>query len=174
VVSEPFLWRMFGWARVDVSVASSRTSAGESGKPSVSTVMPVGDRHLVLWLARRLLEEAGGPDPDSVPLVAPPERARWVAPVTRHFTASGLGPHLVVSRSGLFNRRTHAVPHARVQSLQVRQGPWQRRLGLADLHVDSPPGPVHVRARHRDVAEVRRMLEEANRLARAARAGLTG
>ena len=47
-------------------------------------------------------------------------------------------------------RRTHVVPHARVQSLQLHQGPWQRRLGLADLQVDSPPGPVRVRARHRD------------------------
>ncbi len=38
--------------------------------------------------------------------------------------------------------RTHAVPYARVQSLRLGQGLWQRRLGLADVHVDSPPGPV--------------------------------
>ena len=54
----------------------------------------------------------------------------------------GVGEHLVVSREGMLTRRTHVVPHARVQSLRLHQGPWQRLLGLADLLVDSPPGPV--------------------------------
>ncbi|NUR06299.1 MAG: PH domain-containing protein [Nocardioidaceae bacterium] len=174
VVSEPVFWRRFGWARVDVSVAGYGSGGGENGRPAVSTVMPVGPRNVVLWLARRLLEETGSPDPDEVVLVPPPPRARWVAPVGRHFMSSGVGPHLLVSRSGFLNRRTHAVPHARVQSLQLHQGPWQRRLGLADLHVDSPPGPVRVRAQHRDAADVRGLLEEANRLARDARTRLTG
>jgi putative membrane protein len=104
-----------------------------------------------------------------VPLTAPPARARWVAPVARHFLAAGLGPHLWVSRGGLLNRRTHVVPHARVQSLQLRQGPLQRRLGLADVQVDSPPGPVKVLARHRDAAEARRLLHDGHALARTAR-----
>jgi putative membrane protein len=173
VVSEPLFWRGFGWARVDVSVAGY--GSGESdGKPSLSTVMPVAPRSLVLWLARRLLAETGAPDPDDVALTPPPPRSRWVAPLQRHFLSAGVGPHLLVSRSGLLNRRTHAVPHARVQSLQVHQGPWQRRFGLADLTVDSPPGPVSVRARHRDAGEARRLLVEANALAREARGRLQG
>jgi putative membrane protein len=102
-------------------------------------------------------------------LSPPPERSRWVAPVRRNFLFSGVGEHLVVSREGIFTKRTHAVPHARVQSLQVRQGPWQRRLGLADLQVDSPPGPVKVRVRHRDAGEARRLLDQENEVARAAR-----
>jgi putative membrane protein len=56
-----------------------------------------------------------------------------------------------------------------VQSLRLSQGPLQRRLGLADLHVDSPPGPVHVRARHRRADEARALLEQEQALARAAR-----
>ncbi len=75
----------------------------------------------------------------------------------------------MVSREGIINRRTHVVPHARVQSLRLHQGPWQRRLGLADLHVDSPPGPVSVHARHRVAAEARALLLEENDVARAAR-----
>jgi putative membrane protein len=80
----------------------------------------------------------------------------------------------------MLTRRTHVVPHARVQSLQLRQGPWQRRFGLADLQVDSPPGPVRVRARHRDAHEARALLQRENDVARRARAaripgpGLTG
>ena len=168
VVTEPLLWRGFGWARLDVALAGYATPDG-NGKPSASTLMPVAPRPLVIWLARRVLEHSGSPDPDEVVLSPPPERSRWVAPVRRNFLFSGVGEHLVVSREGIFTKRTHAVPHARVQSLQVLQGPWQRRLGLADLQVDSPPGPVKVRVRHRDAGEARRLLDQENEVARAAR-----
>jgi putative membrane protein len=169
VVTEPFMWRGLGWARLDVAVAGQVGNA-EDGKPSASTVMPVAPRPLVIWLARTLLADAGGPDPEAVVLTAPPARARWVAPVRWRFLASGIGEHLVVSRHGFLTRRTHIVPHARVQSLQLHQGPWQKRLGLADLLVDSPPGPVKVRARHRDAAQARELLDEEIRVTRAARA----
>ena len=123
----------------------------------------------MLALARLLLAEYGSPDPDEVRLTAPPARARWAAPVRRLFLLGGVGEHLVVSREGMLTRRTHVVPHARVQSLQLHQGPWQRRLGLADLLVDSPPGPVSVRARHRDAGEARRLLDREQALAEPAR-----
>ena len=158
VISEPILWRRFGWAKLDVAVAGYAQGSDSDGRPSASTVMPVAPRPVVLSLARRLLAASGGPDPDEVRLSPPPARARWAAPLRRRFMAGGLGDHLVVSKQGMFNRRTHVVPHARVQSLQLHQGPWQRRLGLADLHVDSPPGPVSVVARHRDASEARRLL----------------
>jgi len=180
VVSEPLLWRRFGWAKLDVALAGYAASSDADGRPSASTVMPVASRPLVIALARRLLAEAGSPDPDAVGLTPPPVRARWVAPVRRRFLSSGAGEGLVVSREGMLTRRTHVVPHARVQSLQLRQGPWQRRLGLADLQVDSPPGPVRVRARHRDAHEARAQLARENDIARRARAarspgsGLTG
>ena len=174
VVTEPVLWRGFGWAKLDVALAGYATSSETDGRPSASTVMPVAPRPFVLELARRLLAEAGSPDPDEVTLLAPPERSRWAAPVRRRFFAAGVGEHLVVSREGVLTRRTHVVPHARVQSLRLAQGPWQRRLGLADLLVDSPPGPVRVRARHRDMVEVRRLLDLENDRARRARTARPG
>jgi putative membrane protein len=131
--------------------------------------MPVASRETVLALARMLLVESGGPDPEAVVLTPPPPRSRWVAPVRRRFLASGVGDDLVVSREGVLTRRTHIVPHARVQSLQLHQHPWQRLLGLADLQVDSPPGPVKVRARHRDAGEARALLDRENAVARRAR-----
>ena len=176
VVTEPFLWRGLGWARLGVSLAGSGRGDSERG-PATSTVMPVARRAEVLALARLLLAEYGSPDPDEVRLTAPPARARWVAPVRRLFLLGGVGEHLVVSRDGMLTRRTHVVPHARVQSLRLHQGPWQRRLGLADLLVDSPPGPVSVRARHRDAGEARRLLDREQALAKPARGqlgGLTG
>jgi putative membrane protein len=157
VVSEPVMWRSLGWARLDVAVAGEQRA--EDGRPAASTVMPAAPREQVMALARTLLAGSGGADPDSVPLRRPPRRARWAAPVSRRFLAVGVDEHLVVSRQGLLTRRTHVVPLARVQSLQLHQGPWQRRLGLADLRVDSPPGPVKVRGYHRDAVEARRLLE---------------
>jgi putative membrane protein len=168
VVTEPFMWRGFGWARLDVAVAGNDASERD-GKPSASTVMPVAPRAVVMALARTLLAESGSPDPDEVVLTAPPTRSRWVAPVGRRYLAGGVGEHLVVSRAGVLTRRTHVVPHARVQSLQVHQGPWQRRLRLADLQVDSPPGPVKVRVRHRDAHEARALMEQESVVTRRAR-----
>ncbi len=166
LVSEPLPWRRLGWARLDVAVAGYSSGQDETGGLSASTVMPVAPRALVLSLARTLLS---GPDPDAVALTPPPERSRWVDPVARRFRAGGLGADLAVAREGLWTRRTHAVPHARVQSVQMQQGPWQRRLGLADLRVDSPPGPVRARLRHRDAGEVRALLDREHALAAEAR-----
>lgn len=165
VVSEPLLWRRLGWARLDVSIAGYGTT-GENEGPAPSTVLPVGDRATVRYLTQHVL---GGIDPDAVPLHPAPRRARWAAPVGWRFMAAGLGESLVVSREGWFVRRTHAAPHARVQSLRLSQGPWQRRLGLADVHVDSPPGPTSVRARHRQEGEARAFLETERSASRAAR-----
>ena len=169
VVTEPLMWRPWGWARLDVSVAGHAHSDRDD-RPSASTMMPVAPRAQVLSLARALLADSGSPDPAAVTLGPPPTRARWVAPVRRHFLAGGLGERLVVSREGVLGRRTHVVPHARVQSLRLHQGPLQRRLRLADLSVDSPPGPVGVRLRHRDADEARRLMDEARVLGRSARA----
>ncbi len=158
VVTEPLMWRWLGWSRLDVSIAG-RTEHEGNGKPSASTVMPVAPHAVVLSLARTLLANAGGPDPGLVELTAPPDRARWVAPVRWRYLGFGVGEDLLVAREGVLTRRMHVVPHARVQSLQIHQRPLQRRLGLADLRVDSPPGPVKVRARHRDEREARVLLD---------------
>lgn len=154
VVSEPLFWRALGWARLDVSIAGYGTGVDEG--PAPSTVLPVGDRRTVLRLARHVLR---GLDHETVPQRPVPSRARWVAPVAYRFLRVGADERLVVSREGWLTRRTHAAPQARVQSVRITQGPWQRRLGLADVHTDSPPGPTTVRARHRDAAEARRFFD---------------
>lgn len=166
VVSEPLLWRQLGWARLDVSVAGAAASDDE-GKLLSSTVLPVGPRDQVMALARHVLR---GLDPDAVRLTPPPERSRWLDPIARHFTVAGLDDRLLVSRGGWWNRKTHAVPQRRVQSLRLDQGPWERRLGLANLRVDSPPGPVGVVFHHRDELEARALLEQAAELGRLDRA----
>lgn len=177
LLSEPAPWRRMGWARLDVSVAGYGGGGDSDGGPSATTVMPVAPRALVLRLAAHLLgggsdrpgADAEDLDPDAVPLTPPPPRARWLDPFARRFLGAGTSEELVVSREGWFTRRTHVVRHARVQSLRLTQGPLERRLGLADVHVDSPPGPVQVVARHRDVAQARELLERERALAESAR-----
>jgi putative membrane protein len=172
VVSEPLLWRRMGWARLDVSVAGYGNADDLEGRPAATTVMPVAPRTQVLDLARYLLrgeDEDAEVDLGALALTPPPDAARWLDPVARRTRAAGVGADLVASREGWMVRRTHLVRHGRVQSLRLSQGPLQRRLGLADLHVDSPPGPVRVRARHRRVEEARALLEQESLLARQAR-----
>jgi putative membrane protein len=62
------------------------------------------------------------------------------------------------------------VPHERVQSARLSQGPLQRRLGLATVHLDTSPGPVQPTAHHRDAQDARNLLDAEVNLARLARA----
>jgi putative membrane protein len=55
---------------------------------------------------------------------------------------------------------TDVVPHAKVQSLRVVQGPLQRRLRLASLHLDTAGRYVAGRAPHRDVRDADGLLAE--------------
>jgi putative membrane protein len=172
VISEPVMWRPFGWAKLDVSLAGAGGMTESDGGPSATTVMPVADRAAVLALATHLLR---GHDTDvevdvaAIALAPPPVRARWLDPLAQRFMGVGMGRDVVVARQGWFTRTTHAVRHARVQSVRLSQGPLQRRLRLADMHVDSPPGPVHVVARNRDAEETRRLWETEAELAERAR-----
>ncbi len=172
VVSEPVMWRPFGWAKLDVSVAGSGGVSESDGGPAATTVMPAAALEEVLALAAHLLRGDDAHidlDISAVPLTSPPAGARWLDPVSRRFMGAGHDGELAVARSGWFTRSTHAVRHGRVQSVRLSQGPLQRRLGLADVHLDSPPGPVQVRARHRAAADARWIFEEEQRLAHAAR-----
>ncbi|GAB2735375.1 PH domain-containing protein [Nocardioides pakistanensis] len=155
VVTEPLMWRRFGWARLDVSIAGYGTGVESEAAPPTA-VLPVGRRDVVHALARHVLQ---GLEPTEVELKPVPRRARWFAPIGYRYLGVGTDEQLVVAREGWVGRRTHAVPQARAQSVRLTQGPLQRRLGLADVHLDSPPGPVTARAKHRDATEARRLFD---------------
>ena len=165
VVHEPLLWRRPGWARLEVSVAGYESGSGDQAEAS-SVLMPVAPVAEALDLVRSVL----GRDITTVPLTRAPDRARWLAPLTAWTLELGQDADLLVSRRGFWSRRLDVVPHGRVQSVRLAQGPLRRRLGLADVHVDSPPGPVQVRGPLRDPADARAFLREAAAAARAARA----
>jgi putative membrane protein len=171
VISEPLLWRRAGWARLEVSVAGYTSGQGEEAQAS-SVLMPVAPVREIHALADHVLGRAVG----AVPLARAPKRARWLAPLSAWTLALGQDDDLLVSRRGFWVRRLDAVPHGRVQSLRLVQGPGRRRLGLADVLVDSPPGPVQVRGTLREAADARDYLKTAQAQsfrARHPRSGLT-
>ena len=169
VVHEPLLWRRPGWARLEVSVAGYASGSGDQAQAS-SVLLPVAPVAEVHRLAGHVL----GRDIRAVAVTGSPKRARWLAPLTAWTLALGQDADLVVSRRGFWSRRLDVVPHGRVQSVHIEQGPLRRRLRLADVLVDSPPGPVRVRGPLRDPREARVSLErlvDASRAARALAAG---
>jgi putative membrane protein len=164
-VVRPWLWRLGGdWVRVEVNVAGYTGEQPEA----TSVLLPVGpaaDARAVLALA------LPGVDVDAVPLVPAPVRARWLDPVAWRRLAAGADDRVFASRRGVLRAETDVVPHAKTQSLRWTQGPVQRRLGLATVHLDSTPGPVRPMAAHRDAAEALALLAAQAERARVARAG---
>ena len=163
-ITEPLLQRPFGLARLELSVAGGMKDNG-SGDEGSGIALPVAPRDLVWRLAADLI----GADPSAVPTTGPPRRASWLRPFGRPWLAFGMDDRLVVSRAGLFARRTDLVPLARVQSLRLTQGPLQRWLRLASVHADSPVGLVNAQGVHREPAEARRLVQEGVARARQAR-----
>ena len=149
VVVEPVVWRWLGWCEVQVTVAGVR-SRGDDEARFTSTLVPVIERDAG---ARLAIDALGSGGPSATPLHSPPKRARWLDPVGWPVLRLGTGAGQVVTRRGLLVRRTDVVPRHKVQSCAVVQGPLQRRLGLASLHVHLPSGPVDAEGRHREAGE---------------------
>jgi len=183
-LSQPLLWRLFGWWRVQVNVAGF---AGEGNEAqSASTLLPVAsaaEASAVLSLVLPALEAdlaatqgpaglaAGlsGTSAEGGWLVAP-RSARWVDPVAWRRSGALVTDGALLVRRGRLRRELDVVPHERTQSLLVAQGPLQRRLGLASLALHSTSGPVSPRAEHLALPDATALLEEQAARARAARA----
>jgi putative membrane protein len=155
VVVEPLLWRLLGWARLDVTVAGVGGSDDDLEQQVESALMPVADRDEVNRLVQRLL----GVAPVAVPLVAAPRRAWWLSPVGQRLLGVGVHHDVVITRRGVLTTRTDVVPRRKIQSVRLLQGPLQRRLGLATTKINLPSGPVAALAPHRDQAEAWWLLQ---------------
>ena len=160
-IVSPLLWRHRGWVRVSVTIAGV-----ESDQVRPDVLIPVAPRPEALALVGEVLP---GVDVDALPFDSAPSRARWRAPWSWRLLACAITPEVIAARSGRLTRRVSIALHARVQSVRVTQGPWERRYRLASLHVDSAPGPVEVIARHladSDVAALARREVDHMRRAR--------
>ncbi|HYR07554.1 MAG TPA: PH domain-containing protein [Longimicrobium sp.] len=82
-----------------------------------------------------------------------------------------LPPGYVLARSGVLNRVTWIVPDRKLQTLHVRDTPFQRRLGLSTLVVDTAAGGRQAAVIDLPHSTARRLLQELAERARAAGRG---
>lgn len=163
-IEQQLLWRPKGWVKLTVNVAgyAGRNTEG----PTSSTLLPVAPWPVARALLQRVLPDV---DVDRVPRVSAPRRARWLRPIGWRFLRYGSDEKVFVSEVGWLTRRIAVVPHAKMQSVRITQGPLQRALRLATVHVDTPVGPVDAVALHRSSDEARHIAEAQAELARHAR-----
>ena len=153
---EPLVWRPFGWCRMRVDVAGRHHREGESEAESrqLRALLPVGTREQARELLERIVPDAPG---DRIP---PPARARLKTPLRFHYLSWGGSETCVVTTSGRVARVTDWVPLEKVQSLRRVQGPIQRWLHLATIHVDTAGRNVHAAIRDRDASEADQILTD--------------
>ncbi|WTP63495.1 PH domain-containing protein [Streptomyces phaeochromogenes] len=142
-IVEPLLWRRRGWVRVELDVAGS----------SNSVLVPVAPREVADAVVARVLPGVTVP----TSLARPPRRAGWCVPFWWRGYGLAVTDTVFVARHGLLRRSIALVPHAKVQSVRLEQGPWQRHKGLADVRVDTGANKT-VTARLRDAAEASELL----------------
>lgn len=142
-IVEPLLWRRRGWVRVELDVAGS----------SNSVLVPVAPREVADAVVARVLPGVTVP----TSLSRPPRRAGWCVPFWWRGYGLAVTDTVFVARHGLLRRSIALVPHAKVQSVRLEQGPWQRRKGLADVRVDTGANKT-VTARLRDASEAAELL----------------
>ncbi|HEU0301778.1 MAG TPA: PH domain-containing protein [Longimicrobium sp.] len=119
------------------------------------------------WVARELHIQPGGALAPYVAVFLPLVwlMARW------QYRNRGwaLPPGYVMARSGVMNRITWIVPDRKLQTLHLRETPFQRRLGLSTLVVDTAAGGRQASVIDLAHSTARRLLEELAVRARGAR-----
>ncbi|MET3950864.1 PH domain-containing protein [Arthrobacter sp. UYEF36] len=193
-VSQPPLWRIFGWYRIQVNVAGYGAAGSNGEASSRTTLLPVGTFPDVLTMLSLVLPDPGSQEPvriftaginglaPAVPVegqavsgpddggfVTTPRRARLLAPLgwrRNGFTATGTA---LLIRSGRWWRHLVVIPHQRTQSMALEQGPLARRFRVADLVLHTTAGPVSPRLVQAGLDEGRALLDAQAARARAAR-----
>ncbi|MEV2216847.1 PH domain-containing protein [Streptomyces sp. NPDC050997] len=156
-IVEPLLWRRWGsprsseaesgggWVRVELDVAGS----------SNSVLVPVAPRAVAESVVARVLPGVTVPPPSA--LSRPPRRAGRCRPVWWRGYGLAVNDSVFAARHGLLSRSLSLVPHAKVQSVRLAQGPWKRLWRVADVKVDTGANKT-VTARLRDAGEAAELL----------------
>ena len=150
-LTQPLLWRPFGWCRLQVDVAGRQRKRRENSAQSgqMRAVLPVGSLSEAQWLLSRIIPAAPVADRPA------PTRSRVKAPLSYHWLS--WGSRRALPGHGQWTaaaRSTHWVPLAKVQSFRVTEGPLQRRLHLASIHVDTAGRAMRAALRDRSEVEV--------------------
>lgn len=159
------IWRRLGWVRVLVDLGGNPAS-GEAGQQGATVLLPVTTWPVALAVVSHVLP---GVDLSAPEFEGIPRRARFRSLLQQPRVGVAITPQVFVARRGWLTQWLTVVPHERVQSARVSQGPWERALGLASLHVDSVPGPVRATVPHMAEGRARETVEAELDLAQQAR-----
>jgi putative membrane protein len=154
-VMQPLMWRPFGWWQIRIDTAGHSKEKGAAGQPN-TTMLPVGDvedvaRVLSLVLPGFATEQhravigAGMTSRGRDSFTGSPRRAAWIRPFSWQRTGYTVLDGVILLRRGFVWRSLAIVPLARLQSLEIEQGPIDRVLGLARARLHTVSGPVHPR-----------------------------
>lgn len=147
-VVEPLLWRKYGWVRLEIDVAGYGIVSAEDGV-SVTTLLPISDWPLAQALIGELIAEPH-PETHQEFVNRASKRARVFAPIGWKHRWLTRSADAVCSYTGWITKRTQIIPQAKVQSVSIDQGPWQRRLKVASVSIQTPDGPVNIELKHLD------------------------
>ncbi|WP_286955016.1 MULTISPECIES: PH domain-containing protein [Corynebacterium] len=149
-VAQPWMWRLFGWYQVQVSIAGYGATAG---KGSGSTrILPVGSREHALALFELVgpldaaeITEYALPEGATRPTFNSPRRAWWASPVDRAQQAVTLLGDATVTHAGRLTRRVMAIENSHIQELTYQAGPVDQLCNLASVRLELVGGPVRMR-----------------------------
>lgn len=177
-VSQPLLWRRMDWWSVNITVAGAQS---ESLEDSIVTLMPAGTRAEVETLLWAIFPTLGSNDDHALVnellygkgpssrLVTASERARILDLIQRTSRGFFASEHVFAIREGRFTRTVEIIMQDHTQSTAIKQGPLQRRAGVATLKLDLLPGAAQGTAHHFDVEVVQEWLVRETALAKRAR-----
>lgn len=184
---QPLFWRSKDWWRVKINVAGYGVPDGSNSGDMTSALsdgvlMPVGPRSDAMNAVWLVLRDLGVDNPAEVMDAAltgtladggflhSPRESRWVDPIKWKRNGLLITRTAMLMRGGRILRSLVIVPHERTQSLKISQGPWARRLHLAQFRADSVSGSVVPYVEHLPEMTALQILREQAWRAREARA----
>ncbi len=188
-VAQPLLWRPFGWWDVRINRATNAGNGASSNQQASAIVLPVGtatDVREVLDIilpglvgtvvagpeasqealregsaeAVSVVDDSLTTSGDQGGFVHSPRRGVWLRPFAFRRNGYRFVQGAVLLRLGAVWRSLVIVPLPRVQSVKVEQGPLERALRLAAVHVHTVAGPVSARVGALDARDAQRLWSE--------------
>jgi putative membrane protein len=167
-VGQSLLWKPLGWYRMDVDILGYGNEDSDNNESNASSVLlPVATLDEVELALGRVLP---GFDLDAIELHHSPKRARWLRWFDFWTLRYGWDERTLITEHGWLTHVRDVVPHAKTQSVRIEQGPLQRLLRLADVHIHTPKGPVNAVAHQLDEQPARELALSQLDRARTARA----
>lgn len=164
-IKQDIIQRLTGLYQMSVTVLGYGDPTADEDAATNAVVLPYGTWDEVLRVLHAIWP---GVDLAEIQPHGQPQQARWLTPITFHTHTWGISDDVIIAQHGLLSQVRSIVPHRRMQSASIEQGPLQRRLGLASISVHTTDGPVSLSLYHLAEGQAREVLED--QLARAKRA----